>query len=49
MYDKNYDEEESQERAYFLPAIAGGKLKDIRANAFKKCFSTNPPTTIRIG
>ena len=49
MYDKNYDEAEAQERAYFLPAIAGGKLKDIRANAFKKCFSTNPPTTIRIG
>ncbi len=49
MHDKNYDAEESQEIAYFLPPIAGGKLKDIRANAFKKCFSTNPPTTIKIG
>jgi len=49
MHDKNYDAEESQEIAYFLPPVAGGKLKDIRANAFKKCFSTYPPTTIKIG
>lgn len=48
MHDNNYDLEESQERAYFLPPIAGGKLKDIRANAFKKCFSTYPPTSIKI-
>jgi len=49
MHDNNYDLEESQERAYFLPAIASGKLRDIRANAFKKCFSTYPPTSIKIG
>ncbi|MCK4737519.1 MAG: hypothetical protein KAT10_03090 [Sulfurimonas sp.] len=48
MYDNNYDADESQERAYFLPPIAGGKLKDIRANAFKKAFSTNPPTIIKV-
>jgi hypothetical protein len=48
MHDNNYDAIESQERAYFLPPIANGKLKDIRANAFKKAFSTNPPTTIKI-
>jgi hypothetical protein len=49
MYDRNHDEDEALEIAYFLPPIAGGKLKDIRANAFKKCFLTNPPTTLRIG
>ena len=49
MHDNNYDAEESQERAYFLPPTAGGKLRDIRANAFKKSFSTNPPTIIKIG
>jgi len=49
MHDRNYDAEESRERAYFLPDLAGGKLKDIRANAFKKAFLTNPPVTQRIG
>jgi hypothetical protein len=49
MHDNNYDAQESQERAYFLPPIAGGKLRDIRANAFKKAFSTNPPKIIKIG
>lgn len=49
MHDNNYDAQESQERAYFLPPTAGGKLRDIRANAFKKSFSTNPPTIIKIG
>ncbi|MCK4874378.1 MAG: hypothetical protein KAS26_00890 [Sulfurimonas sp.] len=49
MHDNNYDAVESQEIAYFLPPIAGGKLKDIRANAFKKAFSTNPPTIIKVG
>lgn len=48
MYDKNHDEQESLEVAYFLPPIATGKLKDIRANAFKKAFSTNPPEIVRI-
>lgn len=48
MHDNNYDADESQERAYFLPPIANGKLKDIRANAFKKAFSTNPPTIVKI-
>ena len=49
MHDRNYDEDESKEVAYFLPDLASGKLRDIRANAFKKSFSTNPPTVIRIG
>ena len=49
MHDNNYDAVESQDIAYFLPPIASGKLRDIRANAFKKSFSTNPPTIIKIG
>ncbi|PHS56810.1 MAG: hypothetical protein COB17_08035 [Sulfurimonas sp.] len=49
MYDKNYNEQESKEVAYFLPILAHGKLRDIRANAFKKSFSTNPPTIQRLG
>ncbi len=49
MHDRNYDAEESVDVAYFLPPIAAGKLKDIRANAFKNAFRTNPPTIQRIG
>lgn len=48
MYDRNHDEDEAKEVAYFLPDLASGKLRDIRANAFKKSFSTNPPSIIRI-
>ena len=48
MHDKNYDVEESKELAYFLPELATGKLRDIRANAFKKAFLTNPPTIQRL-
>lgn len=47
MYDNNYDAAESQEFAYFLPPIATGKFKDIRANSFKKAFSTYPPAIIK--
>jgi hypothetical protein len=47
MHDNNYDAKESQELAYFLPPIATGKLKDVRANAFKKAFSTFPPSIIK--
>ena len=48
MYDNNYDEVESQELAYFLPPIATGKFRDVRANAFKKAFSTFPPKIVKI-
>lgn len=47
MHDNNYDAPESQELAYFLPPIATGKLKDVRANAFKKAFSSFPPSIIK--
>lgn len=49
MHDNNYDATSSLEEAYFLPPIATGKLKDIRANAFKRAFKTNPPSIIKIG
>ncbi len=49
MHDRNYDEDESKEVAYFLPALAHGKLRDIRANAVKRAFATNPPQIQRLG
>lgn len=49
MYDNTLDEQESKETAYFLSPLATGKQKNIRANAFKNAFSTNPPTTQKIG
>ncbi|PNV83404.1 MAG: hypothetical protein C0627_04660 [Sulfurimonas sp.] len=47
MYDNNHDAQESQEGAYFLPPVATGKFKDVRANAFKKAFSKYPPQIIK--
>lgn len=48
MYDNNCDETEAKESAYFLAPLATGKFKDIRANAFKEAFKTNPPTIQKI-
>lgn len=47
MHDNNHDAIESEEGAYFLPPIASGKFKDVRANAFKKAFSKFPPQIIK--
>ncbi|HEY9204274.1 MAG TPA: hypothetical protein VIM82_08090 [Sulfurimonas sp.] len=47
MYDNNHDAQESEEGAYFLPPIATGKFKDVRANAFKKAFSKFPPQVVK--
>jgi len=47
MHDNNYDAQESAEGGYFLPAIATGKFRDTRANAFKKAFSSFPPSIIK--
>lgn len=44
MYDNNYDKDEALDKAYFLSPLAVGKVKDARVNAFKKAFSTNPPS-----
>ena len=48
MYDNNHSEKEAEERSYFLSPLSGGKVKDIRANGFKKAFETNPPTTQKL-
>lgn len=48
LYDNNYDANEALELGYFLSPFANAKLKDVRANAFKKAFSTNPPTSVKI-
>jgi hypothetical protein len=48
MYDNTLDEKESKETAYFLSPLATGKLRIVRANAFKNAFRTNPPTIQRI-
>ena len=47
MHDNNYDAQESAEGGYFLPATATGKFRDVRANAFKKAFSSFPPSIIK--
>jgi hypothetical protein len=48
MYDKNYDEDECREIAYYLSPFAKGKMRDIRANAFKEVFKELPPKIVRI-
>ncbi len=47
-YDNNQHENECVENAYFLAPMATGKMRDIRANAFKNAFRTNPPTIQKI-
>jgi len=47
MHDANYDAPEALEMGLFLPALATGKFKDVRANAFKKAFASFPPTIIK--
>jgi len=48
IYDKNYDEDEAKRRAYFIDPNATGKMKEIRANAFKEVFKTLPPQIVRL-
>lgn len=48
LYDKNYDEDECRQRAYFLSPFATGKMREIRANALKEAFKTLPPKPVRI-
>ncbi|MCX6051368.1 MAG: hypothetical protein NTZ60_02540 [Campylobacterales bacterium] len=49
MYDNTFDKQESKENAHFLSPLATGKLRLVRANAFKNAFRTNPPTIQKIG
>ena len=48
MYDKNYDEDECREIAYYLSPFATGKMREVRANALKELFATVPPKIVRI-
>ena len=48
IYDKNYDIDEALARAYFIDPNATGKMKEIRAKAFKEIFKTNPPEVYRL-
>jgi hypothetical protein len=48
IYDRNYNEDEALNQAYFLEPIVTGKAKAVRSNAFKKAFETNPPEIQRI-
>jgi hypothetical protein len=49
LHDRNYDADEALERAYFIDPNATGKMREIRANAFKEVFKTVPPQIIRLG
>ncbi len=49
LHDRNYDTKECVEVAYFLAPLASGKMREVRANAFKNAFRTNPPTIQRLG
>ncbi|MBN2816025.1 MAG: hypothetical protein JXQ67_05030 [Campylobacterales bacterium] len=48
IYDRNCDLEEAIEQAYFIHPYATGKMKEVRANAFKEVFKTLPPQVVRL-
>jgi hypothetical protein len=48
LHDNTCDEEQAVNDALFLTVFASGKNKDIRANAFKNAFSSNPPKIIKV-
>ena len=48
-HDNNFYQEECAEVAYFLEPIVAGKMRDVRANAFKNAFRTNLPSIQKIG
>jgi len=48
LHDNNYDADEAIEQAYFLLPIATGKMKEIRANAFKEVFKETPHKVVKI-
>lgn len=49
IYDKNLHEPQSLKVAYFISPLGAGKQKVPLINAFKNAFSTNPPTSQRLG
>jgi len=48
LHDNNYDADECLEKAYFLSPVATGKMKEVRANAFKEVFKEIPPKVVKI-
>ena len=48
LHDNNYDAQESLNQAYCLLPVATGKMKEIRANAFKEVFKATPHKVIKI-
>ncbi len=48
LHDNNYDIEEAIDLAYFLSPVATGKMKEIRANAFKEVFKESPHKVVKI-
>jgi len=48
LHDNNYDADEALQMAYFLTPLATGKMKEIRANAFKAVFAQNPHKVVKI-
>jgi len=48
MHDNNYDPDECIQQAYFLSPKATGKMKEIRANAFKEIFKETPHKVVKI-
>ena len=48
LHDNNYDADEALQKAYFLSPLATGKMKEIRANAFKEVFKTTPHKVVKI-
>ena len=48
LHDNNYDADEALEMAYFLSPLATGKMKEVRANAFKEVFKEKPHKVVKI-
>ncbi len=48
LHDNNYDADEALDLAYFLSPVATGKMKEIRANAFKEVFKESPHKVVKI-
>ena len=48
MHDNNYNAEECLEVAYFLSPTATGKMKELRANAFKEIFKEQPYKVLKL-
>jgi len=48
IHDNNYDAQECREIGYFLSPFATGKMREVRANAFKKVFSPEIPEIVKL-